>query len=447
MPTRFRVAGSARAARVALNLAAILSYHGMASLARRLRPSRAEQWDRREACFVTLRLERLGGLWVKLGQYLSCRRDLLPEALCQSLERLQTQVAPERGRHVLRLLDQLTRDHPDIQVDPSPFAAGCLAQVHGACRSDGTALVVKLRRRNVSALLAADSAVLRWGADRLARLRRFSDLPMVRIVDEISDLMLGQADLVREAEMIAQLAPYLRRWRIECPEVAAVEADREWLILTRLRGQHVGKAGTPNPVLARAGVVALYYMLFERGQVHADLHPGNVLIDDHVLRFIDFGLVVRLDDHTRMLFRDFFLAFSSCRGQRCAEILVATAAHVPDGFDAPAFGSDVHAIVSQHYGRKAAQFETVAFARDIFTVQRLHGMIASTGFCAAILSIVVFETVVKRIDPDCDFQALARISLPQIVGKQAPRRPWADGMSAWSYPVDAPRTSLVQQRL
>ncbi len=445
MPARSRVAASARAGRVALNLAAILSYHGIASLARRTRPAQAGHWDRREGRFVTLRLERLGGLWVKLGQYLSCRRDLLPEALCQSLERLQAQVAPERGGHVEGLLRQLVRDHPGIAVDPTPFAAGCLAQVHGARRADGTALVVKLRRRNVSALLAADAAVLRWGAGRLARLRRFSDLPMVRIVDEISDLMLGQADLAREAGMIAQLSPYLRRWRIECPR--PVETGREWLIMTRLAGRHVGEAATHNIALARAGVIALYHMLFERGQVHADLHPGNVLVDDETLRFLDFGLVVRLDDRTRMLFRDFFLAFASCRGRRCAEILVETAAHVPMQLDAAVFGSEVQVIVSAHYGKRAAQFETVAFARDIFTVQRRHGLIASTGFCSAILSIVVFETVVKRIDPDCDFQALARVTLPQIVGRQAPRRPWDDGMSAWSYPVDPARTSLVQQRL
>lgn len=440
----------ARAAHLGITLAWIVATTAVCRARIRIRPGLRGRLARAEALRLTRQLERVGGLWVKIGQYLSCRRDFLPGDLCDALTRLQGRVRPMASRRSRHLVARIMAEQPGLDVLPAPFAAGCVAQIHAANSGGGRKLVLKIRRPNATSRIIVDLALLRLLSRILARWRRFADLPVVRVAEELHALMLSQTDLGREAESISAMAPSLRQWGIACPEVVAIGPGGDWLLMTRLAGRHVdGSAPTAtfNSRMARDGVLALYRMLFETGRVHADLHPGNVLVDGWRLGFIDFGLVVELDPQIRRAFRDFFLAFSSDDGSRCAHILIDTAVHVPARFAADRFEEQVSDIVSKHHGRDALNFEVVSFVKDIFEVQRRFGLVAGTDFCTAILSLLVFETVVKRIDPACDFQGIARVLLPSILGRQAPRRPWSDDIAVAAYPGRVRATTLIQQRL
>lgn len=439
-----------RAAHLCVTLAWILTATVLSRGLIRIRPGLRDQLARAEALRVTRQLERVGGLWVKIGQYLSCRRDFLPGDLCDGLTRLQGRVRPIASPQSRRLIARIGAAQPGLEVVAEPFAAGCVAQVHEANGGGGRELVLKIRRPNAARRIAVDLALFRLLSRALARWRQFADIPVVRMADELHTLMLSQTDLRREAESMSAMAPLLRQWGIACPDVVAVGENGDWLLMTKLAGRHVDGAPPSAPFkgrMARDGVLALYRMLFETGQVHADLHPGNVLLDGQLLGFIDFGLVVKLDLDTRRAFRDFFLAFSSDDGMRCAHILVDTAIHVPAHFAPSRFAAQVSDIVSNHYGLDALNFEVVSFVKDIFEVQRRFGLVAGTDFSTAILSLLVFETVVKRIDPSCDFQGIARILLPSIIGRQAPRRPWRDDIPVAAYPGRLRTSTLIQQRL
>ena len=406
--------------------------------------------EEREARLVARQLERLGGLWVKIGQYLSCRRDLLSQTYCLEFTRLQTRVEPMSEADARLAISRVAALHPGLVVDPAPLAAGCIAQVHGAQGPEGVALILKIRRPGIVDKVAVDRALFVGAASAVERLRRFSGVPAQRVARELCQLMHSQLDLRREAESLSTMAPMLRGWGIGCPTVVAVSDDGDWLLMTRASGQHIENvlpASAQSAQLARSGIVALYNMLFDTGQVHADLHPGNVLVAEQRLVFVDFGLVVTLTKATRHAFRDFFLAFSTGDGLRCSRILIDTALLVPADQPSREFETAVTQVISSHYGRNAHCFEVVAFVKDIFDVQRRFGIIGGTDFCAAILSLLVFEAVVKRIDPACDFQGLARIALPPIIARHAPRRPWGDEVTVSTYPSRFRFRSLLQQQL
>jgi ubiquinone biosynthesis protein len=298
-------------------------------------------WTRRKSLHspaVRLRLafEELGPVFMKFGQMLSTRRDLLPRDIADELEKLQDHVPAFPGT-VARSIVEATYGRPVEEVfgsfEPEPLAAATIAQVHGATLPDGRQVVVKIVRPGIRALIERDLEVL-YVLARLAR-RYWSQahhLRPVELVYEYEKTILDELDLMREAANAAQLKRNFAGSRLlYVPEVYWDYCRRNLLVMERLYGvlindiEELTRRGANIKRLAENGVEIFFTQAFRHNFFHADMHPGNifVLLDDPQFpRYaaIDFGIVGSLDARDQHYLSENFLAFFDRDYRRIAQL-------------------------------------------------------------------------------------------------------------------------------
>lgn len=256
---------------------------------------------------VTRALTELGPTFVKLGQVLSTRNDVLPDAYCDAFARLQDDVGPLPFADIEAVLDDaLDEDwRAQIELDPQPLATASIAQVHQGTLSDGTRVVLKVQRPGIAKTIRADLNIL----DFLAR-RMLAEYPETRSFDPLG--MLGEFDRSISAELDFEVeAGHMRQFQknfagdpeVVIPEVYGhLSADRVLCMafLDGVKMRHARAAGCDMKVVGDRYLRVAYDMLFVHGLFHGDLHPGNVIVlEGEVIGLIDFGMVGRLTQEMR----------------------------------------------------------------------------------------------------------------------------------------------------
>jgi ubiquinone biosynthesis protein len=165
----------------------------------------------------------------------------------------------------------------------------------------------------------------------------------------------------------------------------------------------------------------LYRMVFVDGFVHADLHPGNIFFLDRGVLLLDFGLVARLEDDDLEHFTEFFFGMVSNDGPRCAAVILKTATFIDVNAPVSRFEALMQEIVSRHWLELTRDYEVAKFALELFDAQRQCLIRGATTFVMVIWSFVVFEGLIRRLDPDLDFQAEARWFIPAVLRKRKDR--------------------------
>jgi ubiquinone biosynthesis protein len=160
---------------------------------------------------------------------------------------------------------------------------------------------------------------------------------------------------------------------------------------------------------ARSGLAAIYRMLFVDGFVHCDLHPGNLYFTrGGAVVVLDAGFSVQLTERLRRLFAEFFLNMAVGRGRRCAEIVVESSAGLRPDADLDSFLDRMAALVVRSHGLAAKDFSLIAFATEMFDLQRRFGVHAAPELIFPLLSLLVIEGTIRDLDPEIDFQETAK---------------------------------------
>jgi ubiquinone biosynthesis protein len=256
-------------------------------------------------------IEQLGGVFVKLGQLLATRPDLLPPAVVAELGRLHSSVRPvpvEQVRAVLLAEGGLGSVRT---LDPEPLGSASIAQVHVARLADGSEVVVKVQRPGLDDVVERDLAILGWLARLAERRTSWGRLYRVRdLADDLADQVSAEMDFRTEARHVTQVAAGLAgEPRIRVPAVL-MPATRRTLVTERLRGTPLsqlpaGAAPTPagefdGEALADALCASQVRAMLTGARFHGDPHPGNVLLlDAGTLGLVDFGMTGRLDSYGR----------------------------------------------------------------------------------------------------------------------------------------------------
>jgi ubiquinone biosynthesis protein len=363
--------------------------------------------------------ERLGPTYIKLGQILSTRRDILSEPMTLELARLQDRLQPSPFQIVPALFrEELHLEIEDVftELEPSPIASASIASVYRGRLSDGRTVAVKILRPEVGACIRADLRLLRIGSSLLSRLPLFRHIPLRLTVDEFGVCLERQLDFRIEAEANRRVSSTL----VSEPNVSVPSLVEELCSSSILTMQFIGGLnGTSgkDDGQARAALLAalrtLYRMIFIEGFIHCDLHQGNLhfLPDGHVV-LIDFGFIAEMKRAERLKFAEFFYAISTNDGACCARIMLEMAIFSPPNLDENKFKSDVAALVKQVSRSRASEFQVAQFVFQLFNIQRRHKLVGTTAFIMAIVSLLVFEGIAKDIYPELDFQ---REALPFIL--------------------------------
>ncbi|HEY6453618.1 MAG TPA: ubiquinone biosynthesis regulatory protein kinase UbiB [Steroidobacteraceae bacterium] len=305
---------------------------------RRLRLTRAER--------LRLALEELGPIFVKFGQALSTRRDLLPDDIADELARLQDKVPPFPGEVARATIERAYGVPLDTRLqnfELVPLAAASIAQVHAAQLPDGREVIVKVLRPGMKAMIALDLAVMyaiagmaeRWWAES----RRLKPREIVR---EYEKTILDELDLMREAANASQLRRnFAGSALLYVPEVYWDYCRAEVLVMERIHGTPIGdiaqlrEQGTDFKRLAENGVEIFFTQVFRHNFFHADMHPGNifVLLDNPAqprYAAVDFGIVGTLDLRDQSYLAENFLAVFNRDYRRVATLHVQSGWVPPD---------------------------------------------------------------------------------------------------------------------
>jgi ubiquinone biosynthesis protein len=298
-------------------------------------------WFRRKASLsraerLRLALEELGPIFMKFGQTLSTRRDLLPRDIADELEKLQDRVPPFSNA-AARALVEAAYERPVAEVfarfDESPIAAATIAQVHGAQLKDGKEVVVKIVRPGIRALIERDLEVM-YTLAGLAN-RYWSDAPRLRpveLVREYEKTILDELNLKREAANAAQLRRnFTGSHLLYVPEVYWDYTRNNVMVMERVQGVLVNdvaelqRRGANIQRLAENGVEIFFTQAFRHNFFHADMHPGNIFVlldnpDQPRYAAVDFGIVGTLAPRDQHYLAENFLAFFEHDYRRIAQL-------------------------------------------------------------------------------------------------------------------------------
>lgn len=349
-------------------------------------------------------LERLGPSYVKLGQILATRRDVLPPQAIVHLERLQDRLrpAPFDGVPALfRAETGLAIDDAFAELDPVPLASASIACVYRGVLRSGETVAVKVRRPEVARLVALDVRLIRAAARVAARLPGLRGLPLLAAVDEFDACLLRQIDLRIEAEACRRVRAALADHADVVVPAVVERLSTESFLVTELLP--LAKAGSRPALLA--ALRALYEMIFVDGFVHCDLHGANLyLLDDGRAAMVDFGFVAELAEEVRLRFAEFFLGIALNDGARCARITLETAAFVPDDLPYARFEADLSELVARASAAAVADFSVAGFVLGLFELQRRYRIVGTSAFTMAIVALLVFEGIANEVAGDLDFK-------------------------------------------
>ena len=270
-------------------------------------------------------LEELGPIFVKFGQVISTRRDLLPEEIANELAKLQDQVTPFSKSQALEILDTAydkSIDQIFKKIDDEPLAAASIAQVHGAKLSDGKDVIIKILRPNIQTQIVKDISALYIIARSLEKFWSESEqVKPTEIVKEYEKTIINELDLKREAANAARLKNnFSKSEMLYVPEIYWDYCRTNILVQERIYGTPIRdidtlkKQKTNIKALAENGVEIFFTQVFRHNFFHADMHPGNIFVQIEDPDFpkyaaVDFGIIGTLTKDDQYYLAENFLAF------------------------------------------------------------------------------------------------------------------------------------------
>jgi ubiquinone biosynthesis protein len=363
--------------------------------------------------------EELGPSFIKLGQLLSTRADLLGEEITADLASLQDRLPPFPGAEARALIEaEFARPLGTFfaAFDEAAVAAASIAQVHFARTTAGDEVAVKVLRPGIAAAFARDLDLFLWLAGLaewlLAGLRRLKPIEVVQILAEV---VRFEMDLRLEAAAAAELGEnFAGDPNFHVPRVDWLRTGRNVLTTERIDGIHIDD----GPALIAAGhriedvlgkaAAAFFNQVFRDGFFHADLHPGNMFVDpEGAIAVVDFGIMGRLDRATRFYLADMLLGFLSGDYRRVAEVHFA-AGYVPPGRSIDAFTQACRSIGEPILGKPLQEISVARLLAQLFEITEQFDMETQPQLLLLQKTMVVIEGVGRRLDPEINIWALAR---------------------------------------
>ena len=380
---------------------------------------RKRQIDGRPGERLALALQSLGPTFIKLGQMLSTRPDLLGEQVAGDLAALQDRLPPFEGAAARRTVEEeLGRPVGDLfrEFDDKAAAAASIAQVHFAVTADGREVAVKVLRPEIEAAFARDLDLFYWIAGLVHRLRPdLRRLKPVEVVKTFADSTRVEMDLRMEAAAARELAenfdddPSFRT-----PDVDWDRTGRRVLTLERIQGIPVDQrdrlveAGhDPTEILGNAAAV-FFNQVFRDGFFHADQHPGNAFVDaEGRIVAVDFGIMGRLDRETRYYLADMLMGFLR-RDYKAVADVHFRAGYIPPNQSRAAFALALRAIAEPIFDRPLHDISIARLLGLLFQVTERFEMETQPQLLLLQKTMLVTEGVGRKLNPDINMWTLAR---------------------------------------
>jgi len=366
---------------------------------------------------LRLALEELGPIFVKFGQLLSTRRDLLPVDIADELAKLQDRVPPFPGDIAKTRIEEAL-GKPVAQLlgsfEESPLAAASIAQVHAATLADGREVVVKVLRPGMREVIGRDLEVLHALAALAGRYwedsRRFRP---TEVVSEYERTILNELDLMREAANASQLRRnFAGSTMLHVPEVHWDLCRREVMVMERIRGVPISDVarlhalGTDIRRLAENGVEIFFTQVFRHNFFHADMHPGNIFVDvsdpaNPMYAAVDFGIIGTLDPRDQLYLAGNFIAFFE-RDYRKVAVLHVESGWVPPGTRVDELENAVRTVCEPIFNKPLKDISFGIVLLRLFEISRQFQMRIQPQLILLQKTLLNIEGVGRELYPELD---------------------------------------------
>ncbi|MEX8497220.1 MAG: ubiquinone biosynthesis regulatory protein kinase UbiB [Leptothrix ochracea] len=408
-----------------------LDYPLLRVLARLALIGRRKQAPRGER--LRIAFERLGPVFVKFGQVLSTRRDLLPPDIADELSKLQDQVPPFPGEQARALIEGAFGRPIDAvfeQFDAEPIASASIAQVYFARLHGGREVAVKVLRPGMLKVIESDLGLLRTAAGWVEQVSQDGRrLRLREVVAEFDKYLHDELDLVREAANAAQLRRNMAGLDLVLvPEMVWDYCTPQVLVMERMKGVQVSQierlraAGVDIQKLARDGVTIFFTQVFRDGFFHADMHPGNIQVSLEPATFgryiaLDFGIVGTLDQRDKDYLAHNFLAFFQRDYRRVAEL------HIESGWVPPNTRVDelegaVRAVCEPHFDRPLKDLSLGQVLLRLFQTSRRFNVEIQPQLVLLQKTLLNIEGLGRQLDPELDLWSTAKPFLERWMNEQ-----------------------------
>jgi len=391
-------------------------------------------------------LEQLGPIFVKLGQVLSTRRDLLPLDIADELAKLQDRVPPFSSDIAVAAVERALGKPIDqifVSFDRAPIASASIAQVHFAVLRDRNGLqrevAVKVLRPDMLSAIDKDLSLMRWMARWLERLsadgRR---LKPREVVAEFDKYLHDELDVVREASSAAQLRRNMEGLNLVLiPEMLWDYCTTNVLVMERMHGVPISQvdrlraAGVDISKLARDGVTLFFTQVFRDGFFHADMHPGNIQVSLDPQTFgryisLDFGIVGTLTSVDKEYLAQNFVAFFRRDYKRVAELHIESG-WVPAATRVDELEAAVRAVCEPYFDRPLKEISLGLVLLRLFQTSRRFQVEIQPQLVLLQKTLLNVEGLGRQLDPELDLWATAKPFLEQWMLKQVgPQRLWSE---------------------
>ena len=378
-------------------------------------------------------IQELGPTFIKLGQVLSTRPDILPEAYTESFRTLQDDVVSVSFDELEPVLERaLGSDWRGKfeRIDHEALATGSIAQVHTALLKEGDEVVLKVVRPGIAATIKADLSILRHLATRL--VEEFPEMEAfdpLGLLDALDRSLRSETDLQVEAANARLFRRnFAHRSDIKIPRFYEAFTSRELIVIERVHGSRLREARDQGFEMKQIGdryLSAAYQMIFDDGFFHGDLHPGNVLVDaSGVLILLDFGMAGRL---TQAMKDDLCaLLFSLERGDfRSVSRIYYDLGVKTTRVDYTAFERDVIELMERHWvGKAASELQIGAFLKELADGAVRHGVRAPADYTMFFKAVLTSEGLARSLVPEVDLVAAAQPYVERLVHERFSRERW-----------------------
>jgi ubiquinone biosynthesis protein len=378
-------------------------------------------------------LERLGPIFVKFGQMLSTRRDLIPPDIADELARLQDRVPPFPSDESARLVEKaLGKPIAAVfkQFDTDPIASASIAQVHFAVLHNGREVAVKVLRPGMLDVIDDDLALMRTLAKWVERL--WADgkrLKPREVVAEFDKYLHDELDLVREAANAAQLRRNMQGLDLVLvPEMIWDYCTPTVMVMERMKGvpishmQRLREAGVDIKKLARDGVTIFFTQVFRDGFFHADMHPGNIQVSLDPRTFgryiaLDFGIIGTLTEVDKDYLAQNFVAFFHRDYKRVAELHIESG-WVPASTRVDELEGAVRTVCEPFFDRPIKEISLGQVLMRLFQISRRFNVEIQPQLVLLQKTLLNVEGLGRDLDPDLDLWSSAKPFLERWMHEQ-----------------------------
>ena len=384
-------------------------------------------WDDPRGARLRQALERLGPIFIKFGQVLSTRRDLLPADIADELAMLQDRVPPFDGEAARAIVEaalkaELGKRFDDVfeTFDTTPVASASIAQVHFATVRGGREVAVKVLRPNVLRAIESDLAILHTVARWIERVSVDGKRLRPReVVAEFDNYLHDELDLIREAANAAQLRRNMDGLDLVLvPEMLWDYCTSRVMVMERMKGVPISQvprlreAGVDIRKLARDGVTIFFTQVFRDGFFHADMHPGNIQVSVEPGTFgryisLDFGIIGTLTEHDKEYLAQNFTAFFRRDYKRVAELHIESG-WVPPGTRVDELEGAVRTVCEPYFDRPLKEISLGMVLMRLFQMSRRFNVDIQPQLVLLQKTLLNIEGLGRQLDPELDLWSTAK---------------------------------------